>query len=113
VVDGVLLPVGELAADLPLARVEFRAGDLAVGDVLADVRVADLRRALPGRDQRLARQVDEQHDDEQGEECAAEEAVHETSIGRVPGCMSATNRPVWAVCSRLTATKGLRAGRRR
>src|SRR5437868_2429267 len=65
VVDGVLLAVPQLAADLPLAGVELRAADLAGVDVLAELRVGDLLGVLPVGNQRLARQVDEQHDYEQ------------------------------------------------
>jgi hypothetical protein len=76
VVNRRLRPVRELERDRPLARVEDRLGDLIRLHTLDRVR----RRQLVGvrrlRDQRLAREPDQQDDHEKREERAAEETIH-------------------------------------
>jgi hypothetical protein len=64
--------------DLQLARVEDDLLDRArvVLHELDQLRVGLLRRRLRLGDERLARQVDEQDDHDQGEERAAKETVH-------------------------------------
>src|SRR5262249_35156877 len=85
VVDLDLRAVGQRRGELVLRRVEDPVRDLAVSDVLIDLRRRDLLGLLPVVHQRLARQVDEQDDDDQGEKCGAEETVHEGSLSTKKG----------------------------
>src|SRR5207253_1067740 len=66
VMDARLLVLGdEVEADRALARAEDDVRDVAVLRVPNELGVRNLLLALPVRDQRLARQVDEQDDDEE------------------------------------------------
>ena len=78
VVDLDLLAVGQRGDDLALARAEDDLVDRAGARLhpLDQLGVRDLPGRLGLRDQRLARQVHEQDDDDQGEERATKEAVH-------------------------------------
>src|SRR5207237_5973338 len=86
VMDVRRLPVDVLDADLALARAEQDLLDVlrVLLDVLAERRIRDARaRVRVLRDQRLARQPDEQDDHDEREEGAAEEAIHNCSSVRV------------------------------
>src|SRR5205823_14187394 len=87
VVDLDLGAVLLLDRELVLRRAEDRRLDVRrmLLDELVDARERRLLRAALVRDQRLARQVDEQHDHDQGEKRATEEAIHLGSPTRVPG----------------------------
>src|SRR5262249_43933093 len=79
------LVVLETGLRLALARVEDDdvVGPRLLLHVVDQLRVRPLLRRLLMRDQRLARQVDEQHDDDEGKESAAEESIHAVSRARV------------------------------
>ncbi len=81
---GIVL-VDQRRGDLLLLRVELHELDRLrfILHTLDEIRVRDLLRALLLRNQRLARQIDEQHDDDQWKESAAKEASHRRSPGRI------------------------------
>ena len=79
VVDLDLAALDEIRRDLLPVRVELGVVDGAFLDLRDQLRVRDLLLRGAARQQRLARQIDEQHDDDEREKCAAEEAVH---VGR-------------------------------
>src|SRR5262249_49641473 len=83
IIDGDLRAVGEARDDLALVRVEDDLVDRArvVLRTRDQVGVGDLAGALRVPDQRLARQIDEQDNHDQGEEGAANETVHESLYG--------------------------------
>src|SRR5207237_4179302 len=88
VVNGRLAAVGELERDRALARIEDGRGDLVrlhVGDRLRRRQLLAVRRL---RDQRLAREPDQQDDHEEWEERAAEETIHVRYSLRVDERMS-------------------------
>src|SRR5262249_20800668 len=85
VVDGALGAVDLLVVDLLLVRVEREVLELArVGlDLLLKRRIGGLQLLVAAAHERLARQVDEQNDHDQGEERATEKAIHKISNARV------------------------------
>ena len=76
VVDLDLLARVEHGGDRLPGRRERDLADVARLRLLDQLRVGELPPVVAPRHQRLARQVDEQHDHDEREECAAEEAIH-------------------------------------
>ena len=81
VVDLHLLARVERRRDRLAVRVELDLAHVPLLRLLDQLRVGELGLVVALRDQRLARQVDEQHDDDEGEQRAAEEAIHEYTGG--------------------------------
>ena len=79
VVDLHLPALDERRGELLTVRVEEDLVDGALVDFLDQLRVRHLALLGAARQQRLTRQVDEQHDDDEREKRAAEEAIHSRS----------------------------------
>ena len=76
IVDLELVSADERPAQLEAIRVEDGVLHVARGDALLQLGIGQLLLVLAARNQGLARQIDEQDDHDEGEERAAEKAIH-------------------------------------